>query len=95
VSIAPEGIIPAGAGGRVRTAGLAGEPDVRIRDITRVRLAPGDRLLIQCDGTMDLGPGAARELAARVAAVLRLDELGFGVPVVVAAPGMRIEVLHP
>jgi hypothetical protein len=69
--------------------------DVTIRAVDILRLQPGDRLLVHAEGQLGIGPGGAGKLASQVRAMLKLDELGFDVPVVVTAPGLRIEVLRP
>jgi hypothetical protein len=104
MSIAPEGVAPtiAAAGplgapfARDSTHGpgdLGQPPAIRLAEV--LRLQPGDRLIIHADGTVGLGPGGAHKLAAEAHDALRLGELGFDVPVLVTAPGLRIEVLRP
>jgi hypothetical protein len=77
--------------GPMVTAGSVAVP--LIREVTRLHLAEGDRLLIHADGALGLGPGGAEQLAQQVAASLRLGELPFDVPVTVISPGLRVEVL--
>jgi hypothetical protein len=68
--------------------------EVTIRLVEILRLQPGDRLIVHADGELGLGPGGAHKIAAQLQELLRLDELGFDVPVCVSAPGLRIEVLR-
>jgi hypothetical protein len=68
---------------------------VTIRSVDIVRLQPGDRLIVHADGDLGLGGGGAHKIAQQLNDLLRLDELGFDVPVCVTAPGLRVEVLRP
>lgn len=72
-----------------------GPQEVTIRTVDIIRLQPGDRLLVHADGTLGLGAGGAHTIAKQLDALLKLDELGFDVPIVVSAPGLRLEVLRP
>lgn len=68
---------------------------VQVTAAALLRLQPGDRIIIHAAGELGLGPGGAHNMARDVVRALKLDELEFDVPVVVAAPGLRIEVLRP
>jgi hypothetical protein len=107
VSIAPGHTVPTTAASGPKGAPFAyegldvpdeiplgtGEPRIRMVDV--LRLQPGDRLIIHADGEQGLGPGGAHQIARQAHEMLRLGELPFDVPVVVSAPGLRIEVLRP
>lgn len=74
------------------SGGWAGPP------ITRVDVLPlleGDRLIVHVDGAAGMSAGGAHEAGRYVRAALKLDELPFDVPVLIAAPGIRVTVARP
>jgi hypothetical protein len=93
VSIAPHHATePAPPPGR---AGVSATTAVSLTAVEVLRLQPGDRLLVHADGALGIGGGGAHKIASQLAILLKLDELPFDVPVCVAAPGLRVEVLRP
>lgn len=90
----PRGAPFGGRTGPVSTeAPVDGEVTIRLAEI--LRLQPGDRLLVHADAAVGISAGGCHKLATQLNDAFRLDELGFDVPVVVAAPGLRVEVLRP
>jgi hypothetical protein len=69
------------------------EPGIGLTGV--VRLQPGDRILVHVSSEVGISGGGASKLARRLIDELKLDEIGFDVPVVVIAPGLRVEVLRP
>jgi hypothetical protein len=76
-------------------AGVSPATAVSLTAVEVLRLQPGDRLLVHADAALGIGGGGAHKIATQLAALLKLDELPFDVPVCVAAPGLRVEVLRP
>lgn len=101
MSVAPGDLVPtleaSGPRGapfsRGPAAAAPGAP--RVTEVARLRLQPGDRLILQVDGQHGMGPGGGGDLIRQVAEALKLDELGFDVPIAVLAPGFRLMVVHP
>jgi hypothetical protein len=66
--------------------------------ITRVEVLPlqeGDRVIIHVDGAAGMSSGGAAKAGQDVLAALKLTDLPFEVPVIVVAPGIRVEVARP
>jgi hypothetical protein len=78
--------------GRRVTNAAAGAPFTRAEVLT---LAEGDRLIVHVDGAAGMSAGGAHELGLHVVDRLKLDELGFDVPVLVVSPGIRVTVARP
>jgi len=73
-------------------------PPAGLPEITRVEvlpLQPGDRLIVHVDGAAGMSAGGANRAGQYIRESLRLHELPFDVPVLVVAPGIRVEVARP
>ena len=84
------------SGGEITTNPAAASP--LPLDVTRVEvlpLRPGDRVIVHVDGAAGISAGGAENIGRHVADRLRLDELGFDVPVLVVSPGIRVQVARP
>ena len=67
-------------------------------DVRRVEVLPlreGDRLIIHVDGTVGMSAGGAQRAGEQVRELLKLDQLGFEVPMLVVSPGFRVQVARP
>jgi hypothetical protein len=83
-----------GGPGQVTTTVAAAWPP----PVTRVEvlpLKPGDRVIIHVDGAAGMSSGGAAKAGQDVLAALKLADLPFEVPVIVVAPGIRVEVARP
>lgn len=92
----PGMIKPAGAtqaSTPVRPAAPA--PGLEVTRVEVLPLQPGDRLVVHVDGAAGLSGGGGHALGEHVRAALKLDELGFDVPVLVVSPGIRVTVARP
>lgn len=72
-------------------------PPAGLPEITRVevlQLREGDRLIVHVDGAAGMSAGGATRIGEIVQARL-LDGLPFDVPVLVVAPGIRVQVARP
>jgi hypothetical protein len=79
--------------GRNTTNAAAGSP--LLAPVEVLSLTEGDRLIIHVDGSAGLSAGGGEQLGLHVRARLKLDELGFDVPVLVVSPGIRVTVARP
>jgi hypothetical protein len=93
---------PGMAGPSIRTVDPAepwgAEQRAGLPEITRVQvlpLQPGDRLIVHVDGAAGMSMGGGQRIGELIRDGLKLGDLPFDVPVLVVAPGIRVEVTRP
>jgi hypothetical protein len=74
---------------------LASPAGPEIRCVEVLPLRPGDRLVVHVDGAAGMSAGGAERIGAQIQETLKLDELGFDVPLIVVSPGIRVEIARP
>ena len=84
------------SGGEITTNPAAASP--LPLDVTRGEVLPlreGDRVSVHVDGAAGMSAGGAEQIGQFIRGRLKLDELGFDVPVLVVSPGIRVQVARP
>jgi hypothetical protein len=97
MSVDPSFVRPA-RGSPFAAAARDGQPEPGMPEIRCVEVLPlraGDRLIIHVDGSVGMSAGGAGRAGGMVREILKLDELGFDVPMLVVSPGFRVEVARP